>query len=103
MLNGLNLYNKQHFRDIFSVPFSAVINRLNSDEIIRIQDAMGSVVFMSMKANTAKKIVNLSAKSTLIKSIENTQEVKNTNNKDKKLSKPNYIADDRNINDDGTS
>lgn len=94
MLNGLNLYNKQHFGDIFSVPFSAVINRLNSDEIIRIQDAMGSVVFMSMKANTAKKIVNLSAKSTLIKSIENTQEVKNTNNKDKKLSKPNYIADD---------
>jgi len=67
MLNGLNLYNKQHFGDVFSVPFSAVINRLNSDQIIRIQDAMGSAVFMSMKANTTKKIVNLSSgKKTII-------------------------------------
>jgi len=70
MLNGLNLYNKQHFGDVFSVPFSAVINRLNSDQIIRIQDAMGSAVFMSMKANTTKKIVNLSSGTNLVKQIE---------------------------------
>ena len=89
MLNGLNLYNKQHFGDVFSVPFSAVINRLNSDQIIRIQDAMGSAVFMSMKANTTKKIVNLSSGTNLVKQIEaqNLQKIKKT-------IIPNYIMED---------
>ena len=89
MLNGLNLYNKQHFGDFFSVPFSAVINRLNSDQIIRIQDAMGSAVFMSMKANTTKKIVNLSSGTNLVKQIEaqNLQKIKKT-------IIPNYIMED---------
>ena len=92
MLNGLNLYNKQHFGDIFSVPFSAVINRLNSDQIIRIQDAMGSEVFMSMKDNTTKKIVNLSIGTNLLKTIENhgTKKLQ----KSKKPIKPNYIMED---------
>ena len=92
MLNGLNLYNKQHFGDIFSVPFSAVINRLNSDQIIRIQDAMGSEVFMSMKDNTTKKIVNLSIGTNLLKTIENhgTQKLQ----KSKKPINPNYIMED---------
>jgi transcriptional regulator of acetoin/glycerol metabolism len=92
MLNGLNLYNKQHFGDIFSVPFSAVINRLNSDQIIRIQDAMGSAVFMSMKDNTTKKIVNLSSGTNLLKPIENhdTQKLQ----KSKKPINPNYIMED---------
>jgi len=89
MLNGLNLYNKQHFGDVFSVPFSAVINRLNSDQIIRIQDAMGSAVFMSMKANTTKKIVNLSSGTNSVKQIEaqNLQKIKKT-------IIPNYIMED---------
>ncbi|MDA7759741.1 sigma 54-interacting transcriptional regulator [Amylibacter sp.] len=90
MLNGLNLYNKQHFGDIFSVPFSAIINRLNSGEIIRIQDAMGSAVFMSMKENTAKKIVSLLTKPSFNKSVE-IQEPPNIN---KKPTKPNFIAED---------
>ena len=90
MLNGLNLFNKQHFGDIFSVPFSAIINRLNSGEIIRIQDAMGSAVFMSMKENTAKKIVSLLTKPSLNKSVE-IQEPPNIN---KKPTKPNFIAED---------
>jgi len=89
MLNGLNLYNKQHFGDVFSVPFSAVINRLNSDQIIRIQDAMGSAVFMSMKANTTKKIVNLSSGTNLVKQIEAQNLHKN-----KKTIIPNYIMED---------
>ncbi|MDB2675941.1 sigma 54-interacting transcriptional regulator [Amylibacter sp.] len=89
MLNGLNLYNKQHFGDVFSVPFSAVINRLNSDQIIRIQDAMGSAVFMSMKANTTKKIVNLSSGTNLVKQIE-AQNL----HKSKKTIIPNYIMED---------
>ena len=89
MLNGLNLFNKQHFGDVFSVPFSAVINRLNSDQIIRIQDAMGSAVFMSMKANTTKKIVNLSSGTNSVKQIEaqNLQKIKKT-------IIPNYIMED---------
>ena len=91
MLNGLNLYNKQHFGDIFSVPFSAVINRLNSDQIIRIQDAMGSAVFMSMKDNTTKKIVNLSIGTNLLKT-ENHDTHKLQ--KSKKPIKPNYIMED---------
>jgi len=91
MLNGLNLYNKQHFGDIFSVPFSAVINRLNSDQIIRIQDAMGSAVFMSMKDNTTKKIVNLSIGTNLLKT-ENHDTKKLQ--KSKKPIKPNYIMED---------
>jgi transcriptional regulator of acetoin/glycerol metabolism len=91
MLNGLNLYNKQHFGDIFSVPFSAVINRLNSDQIIRIQDAMGSAVFMSMKDNTTKKIVNLSIGTNLLKTENHdTQKLQ----KSKKPIKPNYIMED---------
>ena len=91
MLNGLNLYNKQHFGDIFSVPFSAVINRLNSDQIIRIQDAMGSEVFMSMKDNTTKKIVNLSIGTNLLKTENHdTQKLQ----KSKKPIKPNYIMED---------
>ena len=90
MLNGLNLFNKQHFGDIFSVPFSAIINRLNSGEIIRIQDAMGSAVFMSMKENTAKKIVSLLTKPSFNKSVE-IQEPPNIN---KKPTKPNFIAED---------
>jgi len=90
MLNGLNLYNKQHFGDIFSVPFSAIINRLNSGEIIRIQDAMGSAVFMSLKENTVKKIVSLLTKPSLNKSVE-IQEPPNIN---KKPTKPNFIAED---------
>ena len=91
MLNGLNLYNKQHFGDIFSVPFSAVINRLNSDQIIRIQDAMGSAVFMSMKDNTTKKIVNLSIGTNLLKTENHdTQKLQ----KSKKSIKPNYIMED---------
>jgi len=90
MLNGLNLFNKQHFGDIFSVPFSAIINRLNSGEIIRIQDAMGSAVFMSLKENTAKKIVSLLTKPSFNKSVE-IQEPPNIN---KKPTKPNFIAED---------
>ena len=91
MLNGLNLYNKQHFGDIFSVPFSAVINRLNSDQIIRIQDAMSSAVFMSMKDNTTKKIVNLSIGTNLLKTENHdTQKLQ----KSKKPIKPNYIMED---------
>ena len=92
MLNGLNLYNKQHFGDIFSVPFSAVINRLNSDQIIRIQDAMGSAVFMSMKDNTTKKIVNLFSGTNLIKPIEN--QIAQNPQKNKKPINPNYIMED---------
>ena len=90
MLNGLNLYNKQHFGDIFSVPFSAIINRLNSGEIIRIQDAMGSAVFMSMKENTAKKIVSLLTKPSFNKSVE----IQKPPNINKKPTKPNFIAED---------
>ena len=90
MLNGLNLFNKQHFGDIFSVPFSAIINRLNSGEIIRIQDAMGSAVFMSMKENTAKKIVSLLTKPSFNKSVE----IQKPPNINKKPTKPNFIAED---------
>ncbi|MDB2524935.1 sigma 54-interacting transcriptional regulator [Amylibacter sp.] len=90
MLNGLNLYNKQHFGDIFSVPFSAIINRLNSGEIIRIQDAMRSAVFMSMKENTAKKIVSLLTKPSFNKSVE----IQKPPNINKKPTKPNFIAED---------
>ena len=65
MLNGLSLSNKQHFGDIFCVPFSNIANRLNSNEIVRIQDVMGSVVFMSMKKSSAKRIVNIPTKSSI--------------------------------------
>ena len=92
MLNGLNLYNKQHFGDIFSVPFSAVINRLNLGQIIRIQDAMGSAVFMSMKDNRTKKIVNLSSEPSSLKQIE-TQSIQKLH-KNKKPINPNYIMED---------
>jgi len=92
MLNGLNLYNKQHFGDIFSVPFSAVINRLNLGQIIRIQDAMGSAVFMSMKDNRTKKIVNLSTEPSSLKQIE-TQSIQKLH-KNKKPINPNYIMED---------
>jgi len=92
MLNGLNLYNKQHFGDIFSVPFSAVINRLNLGQIIRIQDAMGSAVFMSMKDNRTKKIVNLSSEPSSLKQIE-TQNIQKLH-KNKKPINPNYIMED---------
>lgn len=97
MLNGLNLYNKQHFGDIFSVPFSAVINRLNSDEIIRIQDAMGSVVFMSMKATTAKRIVHLPAKPSLNKNPQYKQNTLNTAPQKEaqyEVISPKYISED---------
>jgi len=92
MLNGLNLYNKQHFGDIFSVPFSAVINRLNLGQIIRIQDAMGSAVFMSMKDNRTKKIVNLYSEPSSLKQIE-TQSIQKLH-KNKKPINPNYIMED---------
>ena len=67
MLNGLSLSNKQHFGDIFCVPFSNIVNRLNSDEIVRIQDVMGSAVFMSMKKTKAKTIVDVPAKTSFVK------------------------------------
>ena len=70
MLNGLDLSQKQHFRDIFALPFSAIINRLNSDEIIRIQDTMGSAVFMSMKESTTKRIVHMPVKLNLLQTLK---------------------------------
>jgi|TARA_B110000003_G_scaffold191530_1_gene190341 transcriptional regulator of acetoin/glycerol metabolism len=72
MLNGLNLSQKQHFRDIFAIPFSAIINRLNSDEIIRIQDTMGSAVFMLMKESTTKRIVHMPVKPNLLQTLKTT-------------------------------
>ena len=59
MLNGLNLSHKRHFGDIFSIPFSNIITRLSSNEIIRIHDVMGSAVFMAMKESTTKRIVDI--------------------------------------------
>lgn len=97
MLNGLNLYNKQHFGDVFSVPFSTVISRLNSDEIIRIQDAMGSEVFMSMKATTPKRIVHLPAKPGLNKNSQYEQSTLNAAKKKEasyEVTIPKYISED---------
>ena len=72
MLNGLNLSQKQHFRNIFAIPFSAIINRLNSDKIIRIQDTLGSAVFMSMKESMTKRIVHMPVKPNLSHSLKVT-------------------------------
>ena len=97
MLNGLNLFNKQHFGDIFSVPFSTVINRLNSDEIIRIQDAMGSEVFMSIKKNIAKRIVHLPIKSGLNRNLQYEQSTINVVAKKEahhEVTPPEYISED---------
>ena len=62
MLNGLNLSHKRHFGDIFAIPYSSIANRLNSNEIIRIHDAMGSAVFMAMKEPTTKRIIEINPK-----------------------------------------
>lgn len=97
MLNGLNLSHKKHFGDIFSVPFSTIANRLNSDEIVRIRDVMGSAVFISMKQATAKKIVHIPSKPSFIKDtqqVPDSIETKNspTNGSDQHF--PQYISDD---------
>ena len=63
MLNGLSLSHKRHFADIFSIPFSNIINRLSSNEIIRIHDVMGSAVFMAIKESTTKRIVDMNLQS----------------------------------------
>lgn len=72
MLNGLDLSGKRHFRDIFANSYASIANRLNSNEIIRIHDAMGSAVFMVLKDPATKKIVEINPKSsvTALKSEE---------------------------------
>ena len=62
MLNGLTLSHKRHFGDLFAIPFSNIITRLSSNEIIRIHDAMGSAVFMAMREPATKRIVEINTK-----------------------------------------
>ena len=65
MLSGLDLSGKKHFRDIFANSYASIASRLNSNEIIRIHDAMGSAVFMVLKDPPTKKIVEINPKSSV--------------------------------------
>lgn len=66
MLNGLDLSGKRHFRDIFANSYASIAGRLNSNEIIRIHDAMGSAVFMVLRDPPTKKIVEINPKSSVM-------------------------------------
>ena len=61
MLSGLDLSSRQHFGEVFSVNFSAIIDQLRANEVIQIRDVMGSVVFMTVKHSILKRVLNASA------------------------------------------
>ena len=97
MLNGLNLSHKRHFGDIFSIPFSNIITRLSSNEIIRIHDVMGSAVFMAMKESTTKRIVDIDlqnrSKAPNIKLLPQVSQADKKDPENVKI-KRSYIAED---------
>ncbi len=97
MLNGLTLSNKSHFGDVFEIPFSSIITRLSSQEIIRIYDAMGSAVFMALQEPTSKRIVELDARRG-VRGFSKKLGPQSANNymEHEQVSKPKqkYIADD---------
>ena len=59
MLSGLNLSSKQHFGEVFQVKFSDIIDQLRSNEIVRIRDRMGSVVFMKAQPPTIRRFIKV--------------------------------------------
>ena len=60
MLSGLDLSSRQHFGDVFSVNYSAIIDQLRANEVIQIRDVMGSVVFMTVQHSILKRVLNAS-------------------------------------------
>lgn len=97
MLNGLNLSHKRHFGDIFAIPYSKIANRLNSNEIIRVHDSLGSAVFMAMKEPTTKRIIEINPKDPKLISAPKVTLFNQGSKTTKPEDKPNtrcYIAED---------
>ncbi|MGB2534319.1 MAG: sigma-54-dependent Fis family transcriptional regulator [Candidatus Puniceispirillum sp.] len=63
MLSGLDLSSRQHFGEVFSVNFSAIIDQLRANEVIQIRDVMGSVVFMTVQHSILKRALSAAASS----------------------------------------
>ncbi|MGB1356377.1 MAG: sigma-54-dependent Fis family transcriptional regulator [Candidatus Puniceispirillaceae bacterium] len=59
MLSGLDLSSKQHFGEVFQVKFSDIIDQLRSNEIVRIRDRMGSVVFMNAQTPITRRVIKI--------------------------------------------
>ena len=64
MLSGLDLSSRQHFGEVFSVNFSAIIDQLRANEVIQIRDVMGSVVFMTIQHSILKRALSTATNST---------------------------------------
>jgi len=69
MLSGLNLSSRQRFREVFQLPFMTMVDELRSNEIIRIRDLMGSVVFMTVQKPLFKRVLNSGATGPLASSL----------------------------------